>query len=161
MRDDTDQVSRGISRQARVAVERDAIPYVRQDGRVANGQHEARVRRAAKQPVEFLDLPALAFPAHPEAFVRVPLTRSVEQEEAVGTAVGMFCVERLDAFCSRVEDLCVDGQVLRLGVLEVTENGEMDVRVEVAERMHFDVRDQSPRALDAVQDRRDDDHRPG
>ena len=35
----------------------------------------------------------------------------------------------------------------------------MDVGVEVAERLHFDVRCQLPRPPDAVENRRDDDHR--
>ena len=35
----------------------------------------------------------------------------------------------------------------------------MDVRIEVAERLHFEVRHQILRALDAVENRRDDHHR--
>ena len=37
----------------------------------------------------------------------------------------------------------------------------MDVRVDVPERLHFQVRHQVPDALHAVEQRRDDHHRPG
>ncbi|HXI32328.1 MAG TPA: hypothetical protein VNG89_28005 [Vicinamibacterales bacterium] len=37
----------------------------------------------------------------------------------------------------------------------------MDLRVEVAERLHFEVRHQFLRTFDAVENRRDDHHRPG
>ena len=37
---------------------------------------------------------------------------------------------------------------------------EVHVRIEVAERLHLEMLDQLPRPLDAVEDRRDDHHRP-
>src|SRR5262245_33248774 len=74
MRDDTDQIPGRVARQPRVAVERDAVADLRQDAQLAHGDDEAGVGCAAQQAVELLDLPALAFPSHPQLFARVPLT---------------------------------------------------------------------------------------
>src|SRR6185312_1797395 len=87
MRDDANQLPGGISGQARVAVERDAVLHQRQDRRVANCHDKTGVRRAAEQTVEFLDLAPLALPSHPETFLLVPLTRAMEQEEAIDTTI--------------------------------------------------------------------------
>ena len=69
----------------------------RQHRQVADRDGEARVGGAAQQPVELLDLAALALPSHPQAFALVPLAEPMEQEEAVGAAVGVLGVERGDA----------------------------------------------------------------
>ena len=42
--------------------------------------------RAPQQLVEFLELPALALPAHPFLFLRVPLAFAMEQEKALAAA---------------------------------------------------------------------------
>src|SRR4029079_10634389 len=110
----------------------------------------------------FFDLSALALPSHPETFLRVPLTCAMEQEETVGAgAVVMFHVERLDALGSGREDLGVVRLGLRVGVLEVAEDGEVDIPIEVAELWHFDMRHEIARPFDTVENRRDDDHRSG
>ena len=46
------------------------------------------------------------------------------------------------------------------GVGEVAEDGEVDVRIEVAERLHLEVLDQLVHTGHAGQQGRDDDHRP-
>ena len=46
------------------------------------------------------------------------------------------------------------GMCLGRGVPEVTQDREVDVRIEVAERLNFDVRQQLTDPLDAVEDRR-------
>ena len=86
MRDDADQLARDVARQARVAVERDAVPDLRQDVEIADRDDEARVGGAAQQAIELLDLAALALPAHPEPFALVPLAEAVKQEEPVVAA---------------------------------------------------------------------------
>ena len=74
----------------------------------------------------------------------------MEQEEAVGPAVAVLRVERLDAVARPPRISASSGSVSALGVGEVAEDREMDVRIEVAERQHFEVLDQVARALDAV-----------
>src|SRR5205814_10388398 len=59
-------------------------------------------------------------------------------------ALPIFAVLRVqfpDAIGGRLEDFRIARQRLGIGILEVTENGEMDVRVEVAERLHLNVRE--------------------
>src|SRR5204862_2477774 len=123
--DDADQLPRGIARQARVAVERDAVADLRQNVRVADRQHEARVRGAAKQPVELFDLSALALPPHPQAFLLVPLTRAMEQEEPVWTAVAVPRVERADGLGRGGENLIVVRQRFRIRIPEIAQDGEV------------------------------------
>src|SRR6476620_6933045 len=94
MRNDADQLSSGVAWQSRVAIERDAVANLRQNRCVANGQHEACVGGATKQPIELLDFSSFAIPSHPEALLRVPLACAVKQEKPVGPAVAMFGVQR-------------------------------------------------------------------
>ena len=91
-----DQLPRRVARQAGVGVERDAVADLRQDGQVAD-LDGGRVRRAAQQAIELLDLAALALPSHPAAFLAIPLPGAVEEIEAVAVPVAVARVERLDA----------------------------------------------------------------
>ena len=68
----------------------------------------------------------------------------MEQEEAVRTAVGMFRVERADGVGGGGKNLVVERQRFGLRVLEVAQDREVDVRIEVAERLHLDVRRRDP-----------------
>ena len=154
-----DQLTSHASRKPGIAVERDAVLDLRQDAQVADRHGKARIGGAAQQPVELLDLPALALPSHPEPFTLVPLAQTVEQEEPVGAAVGVPGVERGDRRTRRLEDLFVVRQCFCMCVREVAEDGEVDVRVDVAERLHFEVRHQIADALHAVEERRHDHHR--
>src|SRR5207249_3909218 len=96
MDDDADELARGLARQPRVAVERDAIAHFREDAQLADLHLEARVGGAAQEAVELLDLPALALPAHPGALAGVPLADAVEEEEAVLVLGGVAEVQLLD-----------------------------------------------------------------
>ena len=128
---------------------------------IADRHGKARVGGAAKQTVELLDLPALALPSHPEPFALVPLAQPVEQEEPVRSPIPVPGVERRDARAGRLENLRVVR--LRFGrrVEKVAEDGEVNVTVDVADRLHFEMGDQIADAIHAVQEGRHDDHRPG
>src|SRR4029079_13090148 len=106
-----------------------AVANLRQTRGIADGRDEAGVGGAAQQPVELLDLAALALPSHPQAFALVPLAQAREEEEAVRVPVAVFGVQRGDAVGCRGENLRVARQRLLLRVREVAENGEMDVRI--------------------------------
>ena len=134
---------------ARVGVERDAVADVGQDREVADLDGEARVGGAAQQAVELLDLAALALPPHPPPLGRVPLTQAMEQEEAVGTAVAVLVVERLDAGARGLENLGVARQRLGRRIAKVAEHGEVNVRVDVAERLDLEVREKIRHVLGA------------
>ena len=72
----------------------------------------------------------------------------------------MFRVERADALARRLEN----GGILRLrlfgGVAEIAQDGEMNVRVQIAERLDLEMREQIVHPRDAVEHRRHDHHRP-
>ena len=74
----------GAAGQPRIGVQGDDIAHARGHRRraAAYGQ-EGRVGRAAKQPVQLMELAALALPADPLSLPRVPDPAPMEQEEAL------------------------------------------------------------------------------
>ena len=157
---DADQLLRGVARQARVRVERDAVAHAREDGGVAGLDRETGVRGAAQQAVPFLDLAALALPAHEDALARIPPAHAVHEVEAVVASLGVARVERDDAPTSGAQDGLVLRHLAGGGVREVAQDREMDQRIEVAEREHLEALEQLGDPLDARQERRHHDHRP-
>ena len=153
VRDDAHELLRPVPRQARVRVERDAVAHVLEDAPLAHLDLEARVGRPAQEPVQLLELPALALPAHPGALPLVPLPHAVEEEEAVPPALAEAGVQRLDAAAGRGEDGFVPGQLARRGVGEVAEDGEVDAGVEVPEREDLEVLELPLDALHAGEQR--------
>ena len=140
--DDADELPRRIARQAGVGVEGDAVAHAGEDAGVTRLDGEARVRRPAQQPVELLELAALALPAHPDAFARVPLPDPVEEVEAVVPALRVARVEGLDSGTRGGQDGRVVRHLALRGVGEVAEDREVDVRVQVAQGEHLEVLEQ-------------------
>ncbi len=161
VRDDADELFRRVARQTGVGIEREAVAHRREDVELADLHGVAGVRDAAQQPVEFLDLSALALPSHPHALAGVPAPFAVEQEEAVRMAGAEAAVEIDDARPRGVENRRVARPFARVGVGEVAEDREVDPRIEVAQREHLDVLQQRRDPVDARQQRRHDDHRAG
>ena len=106
---------------------------------VADVDDEGRVEGASQDAIEFVDLPALPLPSHPEPFARVPLTAPMAQKEPVPP---VRRVQSFDPRDRRGENPCVLGLRLHGRVAKVTQDREVDMRIEVAERLHFNVRDQ-------------------
>ncbi len=71
----------------------------------------------------------------------------------------MLPVERLDACARRFENRVVFGQHLGRRVGKVAEHGKVNVRIDVAERLHLQVREELRHIPGPIQDRGDDDHR--
>ena len=157
---DADQLLRGVTGQARVGIERDAVADAGEDARVAGFDREARVRGPTQQAVPLLDLAALALPAHADALARVPLAHAVDEVEAVVPPLGVAGVEGFDPGTGGAQDRRVLRHLARRGVREVAEDREVDARIEVAERQHLEVLEQLRDPLDARQERRHDDHGP-
>ena len=81
MRHLADQPAHGVARQPRVGVERDDVAHVA--GTAGGRVHEERgVGRAAQQPVQFVQLAALALPADPSPFACVPDAPAMKQQKA-------------------------------------------------------------------------------
>ena len=159
--DDADQGLRGVARQPRVGVQRDAIAHRRQDRQFADLHGEAGVAGAAEETVELLDLAPLALPSHPHLLAGIPAPFAMKQEEAIGVLRAEAPVERLDAVARRRENRRIAGHLARLGVGEVAEDREVNERVEIAEREHLHVLQQRRHRGDARQQRRHHHHGAG
>jgi hypothetical protein len=85
----------------------------------------------------------------------------VEEDEPAAAGVAVLPVQRLDAAARRVEDLRIARQRFGGSVAQVGQQREVQIRIVIAERLDLEVFDQLAGPLDAVQDRRHDDHRPG
>jgi hypothetical protein len=155
---DADQLLRGVTGQPRVGIERDAVVDGGEDGWIAGFDGEARVGGAPQQPVPFLDLAALALPAHEDALARVPLPHAVDEVEAVVAALGVACVQGVDPGSRGAQDLRVVRHLARGGVREVAQDREVDARIEIAESQHLEVLEQLGDPRDAREQRRHDDH---
>ena len=71
----------------------------------------------------------------------------------------MLAVERLDAGARGLENRGVARQRLGRRVAKIAEDGEVDVRVDVAERLHLEMREELGDVFDAIENRRHDHHR--
>ena len=125
MRDHPNEFFRRITRQPRVAVERDAIADCRENAQISLGHDEARIRRASEQPVELFDLAALAFPPHPEVFPRIPLPLAMKEEEPVGGSAGVRIVQATNARTCGVKNRTVAWRLRARGVAKVGEQSKV------------------------------------
>ena len=157
---DADERFRGIARQPRVAVERDAIADRRKHRQIADDVDEARVRGAAQEPVELFELAALPLPSHPALFALVPAALAMKEIEEVVPAARMPVVQGLHAGAGGRQDFAVARKIVRVGVGKIAEDGEVNVRVEIAQRLDFQMHQHLFDNRDAPEERRHDDHRP-
>ena len=89
-----DELARDVAWKLRVRVECDHVTDRLQQCVVRSAHDEARVLRAAKQPVKLFELAAFALPAHPFVLALVPLSFSVKEVKAL---VAVAAVQRIDA----------------------------------------------------------------
>jgi hypothetical protein len=135
-----DQPPRSSARESGIAVERDHVADARGNhGRVAADLHERRVARAAKQSIQLMELPALAFPADPLALPVVPDPPAMEQEESVAIRCGsMASIQPRNRRGSRGEEILVSGRTLRVAVRPVREQSETKIVVGARQRVNFE-----------------------
>ncbi len=140
-----DQPSRRVALQHRVGVQRNHIAHLRQQPELADQRRKRRAVTAAvfgqvapQQPVELVELPALAFPPHPDAFAGVPQTPPVKEIER---AARIPSVEFFDGARGAVQQGRVFGHSFGIGIAKVRQQGKADgpVRVRVAQIMHFQL----------------------
>ena len=114
MRHLADQAAHRVARQSRVGVERDDVANIGgRDGRPGADVDEGGVGRAAQQPVQFVQLAALALPADPPRFAFVPDATAMQQQKAVAARRRAIApIETRDAFRRRG-----DQRRVALGVL--------------------------------------------
>ena len=97
---------------------------------------------AAQQTVEFVQLAALAFPAHPAALRGVPLPAAMEQEKPFRTVAAIFPIQLADPLQRSLHVGLVRGHVLRRGVGKVGQQGPAQVRVRIAQVVDLESIDQ-------------------
>src|SRR5690606_28490540 len=113
-----DELAGAVLRKLRIGVERDDVPHRPQHLGTADDVAEAVFGAAAEELVEFIELAALSLPAHPDAFLRVPPPRAMEEEEDVVPLRGVFAIERVDRLLGGLEQRVVAGHVLLRSVGE-------------------------------------------
>ncbi len=159
-----DELAGRIARQLRVGVQRDDVAHVRQGRDVADDPREAIRAPAAQQRVEVGELAALALVAHPHAFARVPQTRTMGQEEAVAAVcraswVAVLLIQLFDELAGVLESRGIGLALRRVRVVEIGEQGEVQLRIAVGKKAHLERVDQLGRALFAAEHRGNHDER--
>ena len=159
MRHRADEFAGGIARQAGIGVQREDVSDGGEDRQIADDLGKRLARTAAQQRVELLQLAAFAFVAHPEALVRIPDARPMEQMED-GHALGAVPrIQGLDAVARQPQQVRVVG-LRRLGrIAEVGEQREQQVRVAVPQVADLQAFQQIGDGLRTGQERGDDHHR--
>ncbi len=120
-----DQPAHGLPRQAGVGVQGDHIAHALRQG---GGSQEGRVGGAAQQPIEFVELAALALPADPAPLSLVPQAFAVQQHEAVaGRSGAIAMVQPRDALPGRGPQGLVGLGLFAVGVAPIGQQGEIEL----------------------------------
>src|SRR5687768_2746020 len=99
-----DQPANRVARKSRVGVERDDVANINeQDIRQLGGRDEGCVGRTAQEPVQLVQLTALALPADPATLAFVPHSAAMQQQKAITVGrAAMALVEPCNTLgCSR------------------------------------------------------------
>ncbi len=118
---------------------------------------EARVGRAAQEPVELRQLAALALATHPALLERIPLTRAMEEEEPIRAVAR---VEIVHAPPRGLHQLVIARPRALVRIGEVGQQREMEMRIAIAEETHLQLVEEAVQPILGVHDHRNDDHRP-
>jgi hypothetical protein len=142
-----------------VGVQRDDVAHIAQRPRVARHHRERVAGSAAQIAVELRQLAALSLPSHPRALGRVPEARPVEQKKGVPLAGhgGITLVESLDAADGGVEYRAITFPRRSRRVREVAEQREMQPRIAIGEKLHFEMVERFAHGLHGSEQCRDDD----
>ena len=131
VRDLSDQLLRGVARQPGVGVECDHVAEAAGDSSLES--HVAGARGAAQVGVELHQLAALALPAHPGVFARIPAPFAVEEQEPVT----ILLVQGSDPVPGEVEQGLVVRGVFGGGVGPVGRRSKIDLPVIVCQEVHL------------------------
>jgi len=131
VRNGFDHTPRGAGRQLRIRIERDHVANLQ--GQPAGDQQLVR-SAAAQEPVQVFDLAALPFAADPQVFALGPDAVPVEQQKPVS---GIPHVEGGDAVFSSLEQFCVVRHGGLLGIPEVGQQSEKQIRLPIGQEAHF------------------------
>ncbi|WP_425128606.1 hypothetical protein [Burkholderia metallica] len=157
-----DQAAHGIAQQPRIGIERDHVAHVRRHARrPACLRDERRVRCAAQQPVQLVQLAALALPAHPASFAVVPHALAVQQQEAPAFARRrrIKAIQPVDARRRGCQQFVIAVRVRCGRVHPVGEQCEVNSAVGARQMMNFQLLDLLAERRFRRQQHRHGDHR--
>ncbi len=133
------QMRDGFRRQTRIGVQRHHIfDFLRQ---ALVRREEARILIAAQKQVQFMQLAALALPAHPAILLLVEQAAAVQKEKARLVVASIMLVELGDFLTRIFVDFHIRGRnfVLRIG--PVADQRKVDFTTRIGEIMHFEIAD--------------------
>ena len=152
-----DQPPDRVARQPGIGVEGDHKANV---GRHDGGGEKCRVRRAAQQPIELMQLAALALPPEPAPLGVVPLPTTVEQQKSIAARRGTIAtVQSGDPAAGGRQKLIVVVGGLTVGVAPIGQQREMKLAVRARQIVDFELLHLSLYRFDRRQNRRDGDQR--
>src|ERR1700721_150624 len=100
--------------------------------------YERSFRRAAQQMIEFLELSAFSFPAHPFIFLRVPLAFAMEQEKSSASGPGpMPRVQLGDGSDGALQKLIVTGRRFGVRIGPVGEQRKPQIAAGIGEEINY------------------------
>jgi hypothetical protein len=149
-----DEAGRGSLGQRGIGVERDHEANPLELGGLAFMDCEAGVVVAPEQPVELVELSALALPAHPSTLDRVEAAFPVEQVEGAGSIGITTPIEIRDAAHGLVEKSRVFGAPRLIGFGEAGEQHETQIRAGVRQPVTLDLAQQMLHVLGAAEQAR-------
>jgi hypothetical protein len=140
-----------VPRQLGVGVERDHVLHSGERRGIAHDEREAVRGAPAQEPIQVGELAALALAAHPRALVWIPVSWAMQEEEG---SRRVLAVERLDPFARETQQGLILGQRLGRGILEIGQQGEVQLLVAVREERDLERLQQGLDARCAAEHRR-------
>ena len=95
MRHGADELTRRITRQLGVGIQRNDVSHLREDLRHADDERKTIRMPAAQERIQIAELAALALAAHPDPCLRIPASGAVKQIEhaRIGAIVALTIVD--------------------------------------------------------------------
>ena len=101
----------------------------------AADDHESCVSRTAQQAVQFIELAALAFPAHPYVLLGIPFPCPVQENEAVGV---MARVEARNSLQCQSQKLGIMGRMLLRRICPVCQKSKIQLSIGIRQIVDFE-----------------------
>ena len=136
MRERANELAARIQREIGIGIERDHVADVPQLFDLADDGGKARIGGASQQPVELVELPALALPPHPAAFRRIPLAATMQEIEPPRA---VLLVQPGDQLGRQIDQRTIRRERLRVGVGHIAQQRKSQVFVVIGEGAHLET----------------------
>ena len=139
MRHLADQGAQAVTRQPGVGVQRDDKTDIR--GNPVRAGDKGGVGGTAQQPVQLIQLAALAFPADPAPLGCIPRPAAMQKQKAVSLRHGIGLVQPCHGRDRRCDQLIVQWRLLGLCVRPVRQQRKMHFAADAGQMMHLQLLD--------------------